>query len=131
MLWLQVNGKRLPLEILLLEKVSSVTGVVSLIEYFEKADSYILVLERPDPVQDLFDYITEQGPLDEDEARDFFHQIVETLVAIHRCGVVHRDIKDENVLVDLKSKKMRLIDFGSGAVLRDTAYTEFEGICYI
>lgn len=115
------------MEIILLEKVSAVPGVVSLIEYFEKSDSYILVLERPDPVQDLFDYITERGPLDEVEARDFFRQIIDALIAIHSCGVVHRDIKDENVLVELKTNKMRLIDFGSGAVLRDTAYTEFEG----
>jgi len=123
----QVNGKLLPSEIVLLAKVSTVPGVVPLIEYFENPDSYVLVLERPSPVQDLFDYITERGPLDETEARHFFRQIVDTIISIHACGVVHRDIKDENVLVELDTNKLRLIDFGSGSFLKDTAYTKFEG----
>lgn len=125
--WVEVNGRRIPLEIDLLSKVKTVSGVVSLIEYFEKPDSFVLVLERPNRVQDLFDYITERGPLEESEARNFFSQVVETVIAIHGCNVVHRDIKDENVLVELDTGKLRLIDFGSGAVLRDTLYTEFEG----
>ena len=111
-----------------MEKVNSVAGVVPLVEYFEHSDSYVLVLERPSPVQDLFDYITERGPLEEREARDFFRQIVEMIVSIHACGVVHRDIKDENVLVELDTNKLRLIDFGSGSVLKETAYTKFEGV---
>lgn len=119
----------MPLEIILLETVSCVPGVVPLLEYFETNDSYIIVLERPSPAQDLFDYITEHGPLDESEARSFFVQIVETLVSIHARGVVHRDIKDENILVELNSNKLKLIDFGSGATLKSSIYTDFEGTC--
>jgi serine/threonine protein kinase len=56
-----------------------------------------------------------------------FRQIVETTIALHDAGVVHRDIKDENVLIDPETRHVHLIDFGSGTFLHDDIYTDFEG----
>lgn len=116
-----------PLEVCLLKKVSHLDGVIKMLDFYDKSDSVIIVMEKPESVKDLFDYITEKGPLGEDVSRDFFRQIIQSTMDIHRAGVVHRDIKDENILVDMKTGQLKVIDFGSGAFLKDTVYLDFDG----
>ena len=56
-------------------------------------------------------------------------QVVEAVQYCMSMGVLHRDVKDENILIDLKTSQIKLIDFGSGTFLRDDIYTEYEGLC--
>ena len=127
--WTTMVGRKVPMELKLLHAVQNVDGVIKLLDFFERSDSFIYVMERPSDCKDMFDFITEKKCLEESLARNFFRQIVETVAACHSKGVIHRDIKDENILVDMNTGKLRLIDFGSGALLQDDTevFTEFDG----
>ncbi|XP_040579065.1 uncharacterized protein [Lepeophtheirus salmonis] len=125
--WGLVNGTRVPLEVCLLMQLHDCPRVVGILDCFQREDSFLIIMDRPEPCKDLFDFITEKGVLEEQLARNFFRQVVETVIACHRKGVIHRDIKDENLLVDLKTLDLKLIDFGSGAFFREGAYSDFDG----
>lgn len=129
MTWETNHGRSVPLEISLLEKVANVSGVIRMLDWYEVQDSFIIVMERPETVKDLFDFITDRVVLDERLSRLFFRQIIDTVAACHKAGVLHRDIKDENILVDLRTLTLKLVDFGSGAYLKSSTYTDFSGKC--
>ena len=56
-----MNGWKVPLELQLLKSVQDIEGVIKLLDYFERSDSYVIVIERPPNTKDQFDYITEKG----------------------------------------------------------------------
>jgi len=69
----------------------------------------------------LLDYVREKKFLDEPQSRTLFKQLISAIEYIHGKGVVHRDIKCENLLLD-ENWNLKLIDFGFAR--KDTRTTE-------
>jgi serine/threonine protein kinase len=76
---------------------------------------------------DLFDYIELNRDITQDQVRAIFRQVTEAVQHLHHNKIVHRDIKDENVIIDCNDQ-VQLIDFGSAAYVKsDRMFETFSG----
>lgn len=91
--------------------------IVRLYEVIETRSCIYVIMEYMNSGE-LFDYITENGRLDEDEARHLFQQIISGVESCHLHMVVHRDLKPENLLLDTKGN-VKIADFGLANIMRD------------
>ncbi|XP_063055423.1 serine/threonine-protein kinase pim-1-like [Engraulis encrasicolus] len=124
------DGKKLPLEVALMTLVSqpeACPNIVQLLDWYDCGKFFILVLERPSLYIDLFDaclmitgYI-----LAEDVVQKLMRQLVHALIHCRDHGVFHRDVKQENILVNLDDWTLKLIDFGCGDLLKE----DYRGLC--
>ncbi|WWC61141.1 uncharacterized protein I303_103720 [Kwoniella dejecticola CBS 10117] len=78
---------------------------------------------------DLFECVEHQR-FTEDQARIIFRQIVDGVGYLHRRGIYHRDLKDENIVID-RNLCVKIIDFGSAVIEDPNAppilYDHFRG----
>jgi len=101
------------------------SNIISIHEVYESKTDMTLVMEYADGGE-LFDYINEcstshvsglqtddiyLGGLSESCARRLFRQLVSAVDYLHQNGVVHRDLKLENILLD-GDNNAKLADFG-------------------
>jgi len=85
-------------------------NIIQLYELMETENSYYLVTELCEG-GDLMDYICARKYLSEVCTRKFIRQIISAVDYLHRIGILHRDLKIENLLLD-KNLNIKLIDFG-------------------
>ncbi|XP_004700169.2 NUAK family SNF1-like kinase 2 [Echinops telfairi] len=84
--------------------------IIAIHEVFENSSKIVIVMEYASR-GDLYDYISERQRLRERDARHFFRQIVSAVSYCHQNGVVHRDLKLENILLDANGN-IKIADFG-------------------
>lgn len=98
-------------------------NIIAVHDSFVDYRTRFLVLELCDGT-DLRNVLVEHGPMDEATVRAVLGQIVSGLAHAHGEGIIHLDIKPENVLLD-RNGRIALADFGLCQILGQEDGNEF------
>ncbi|XP_040391995.1 NUAK family SNF1-like kinase 2 [Cygnus olor] len=96
--------------------------IIAVHEVFENSSKIVIVMEYASK-GDLYDYISERQRLTEQEARHFFRQVVSAVYYCHKNGIVHRDLKLENILLDANGN-IKIADFGLSNVYQQDKFLQ-------
>lgn len=86
-------------------------GLVSLVDLFEEAETPFAVMDFI-AGQSLAELVQAQGRLPEAEALHHIRQIGSVLSALHRQGLVHQDVKPQNLIRPVGADFVVLVDYG-------------------
>ncbi len=95
-------------------------NVIRIHDFIDLDGAYAVSMEYF-PGRDLRAILAQEGPLDPARALHIAGQVLEGLAAAHAEGVIHRDIKPGNILVDANDTA-KVVDFGLASA-RQTAGT--------
>mmetsp|Transcript_29805 Transcript_29805/g.54287 ORF Transcript_29805/g.54287 Transcript_29805/m.54287 type:complete len:1072 (+) Transcript_29805:86-3301(+) len=109
--------KCLTQEVSILKRLNGHANLIQLFEVIETSTHIVLVMEYASG-GDLLCYVRKRNSnrVDERAAQDFFKQLSDGLNYVHKCSVVHRDLKLENLLLDYAGC-LKVADFGVAAVI--------------
>jgi serine/threonine-protein kinase len=109
----QLVQKRFRREAAILEELGGASNQIpTLYAYFQTAEQFYLVQEWIDG-QTLHQKVQQRGCLSESEVVSILMSLLEVLEYVHSKGIIHRDIKPDNIMLRSSDSKPVLIDFGA------------------
>lgn len=95
-----------------LAKIKNLPGIVSVRDFFSANGTAYIVMEYLDGIS-LKKYLQRKGgKVPCDEILTILRPIMDSLVSVHKLGLIHRDISPDNILLT-KTNEVKLIDFGA------------------
>ncbi|WP_404409085.1 Stk1 family PASTA domain-containing Ser/Thr kinase [Jeotgalibacillus malaysiensis] len=101
-------------------------NIVSMYDVGDEGDYYFLVMEFVEGMT-LKQYIQEHSPLDLGDAINIMLQLTSAIAHAHHNGIIHRDIKPQNILIDQEGN-IKITDFGIAMALSATAITQTNSV---
>lgn len=96
-------------------------NISGLRDMYEDQNFYYLILDLVTGGE-MFEHLIQYGAYSEADAARLMHEIASALAFIHGVGVVHADLKPENLLLSTKNRlngTIKMIDFGCAVVSDD------------
>jgi serine/threonine protein kinase len=97
-------------------------NAVTLLEYGQHEDGALYLITEFIEGKSLTDTLKEVGPFELDVVLSVAEQICEVLSAAHSQGVIHRDLKPDNIMLTLTSRgryAAKVLDFGIAKIVDD------------
>lgn len=108
----QLVKERFEREAVILEKLGEKNShIPSLYAYFEENEQFYLAQEWIDGIT-LTEKV-QQTILPEETVKNILMQCLATVIAVHNQGIIHRDIKPDNIILRNSNNQPVLIDFGA------------------
>lgn len=92
------------------------TGIVQVYQVGQTSEMLYIAMQYVDS-RSLSAVIREEGPLSAERALDIVKQVARALGEAHEHGIIHRDVKPSNILVDERGR-VKVTDFGLAKNLR-------------
>lgn len=108
------SKKKVFQEVFILKKIRH-SNIIRLLEVFESPKHFLMVMEYAGG-GDLLQFVKQRKRLEELDAKYIFKQIVYGLGHCHCRSVLHRDIKLDNILMDLEGS-IKICDFGVSRII--------------
>ena len=109
------NMKKILYETDLMKKLNH-PNITKILEMFEDEKYFMIIMEYING-GNLFSFVKKRRKLSEKTAKFLFRQIILGIKYIHEQNIVHRDIKLENLLIDLNNN-VKICDFGIGRKIK-------------
>ncbi|KAL7449477.1 hypothetical protein ACHAWC_001535, partial [Mediolabrus comicus] len=106
--------------------------ICQMYDVFEDDDEYWLSMELIEGGE-VFEHLIENGAYSEAMAATFLRQFAEGLAFMHSAGVVHADLKPENLMLsswDEEKAEVKLVDFGCSLIVSNKDPTEDDDQSY-
>jgi serine/threonine protein kinase len=118
-------------EVRILQLAQGHPNVVKYKHHFMKDNKLYLVMEHAGI--DLHTYLSQLKTLKKKQLRDIFRQIVQAVSHLHSKSISHGDIKLENIMINPKTFRICLADFGHSEVLQPSQrlFTMRGTPCYV
>jgi serine/threonine protein kinase len=125
---------QLYLEHKILKIMANEPGFPMTIGYYEDGEKVYLLQEYVQGL-DLYDYVTLEIPSSENEILSIYRSFAEIVNSLHEKGVVHNDLKSENLIINILTGSITVIDFGLSEILGkdkiEKAYSKSGSLEYI
>jgi len=126
--WTREDNVKIPTEIHILKYITENFPhpyVLRLLNTWEDNYYYYLEFDSQNSI-DLFECIDNRRFTTEAQVKKIFYRIVQGVQHLHHINIVHRDIKDENILIR-DDDTVEIIDFGSSAYVKEGK--KFDKFC--